>query len=107
MVVFGFSVLGWKYPFCANLYTIQNLYTVSLLGKFDPQNQNCQFRRKFGIETNANMQKSMVMFSFSNFDRKYPIQNSMLAFTFSIFDWKYPFWANLSQNSKLFVQSKI
>ena len=35
---------------------------------------------KFGTQTDSNMQDSMVMF------------------TFSIFDRKYPFWANLFQN---------
>ena len=38
---------------------------------------------KFGTYTNSNMQNSMVMF------------------TFSAFDWKYPFWANLVQNVKI------
>ena len=30
------------------------------------------------------------------------MQNSMMIFTFSVFDHKYPSWANLAQNSKLF-----
>ena len=53
------------------------------LGKFGPKSQNYQFMLKFGTYTNSNMQNSMVMF------------------TFSAFDWKYPFWANLVQNVKI------
>ena len=55
------------------------------LGKFGPNNQNRQFKLNFGTQTNFNMQNSMVMF------------------TFSVFDWKYPFWKNLIQKSKLSV----
>ena len=40
--------------------------------KFSPKNQNYQFKLKFGTYTNSNMQNSMVMFTFSVFDRKYP-----------------------------------
>ena len=43
---------------------------IPFLGKFDPKNQNCQFKRKFGTWTNSNMQNSM-MFTFSVFDHKY------------------------------------
>ena len=65
------------------------------------------------------MQNSMVVFTFSVFDRKYPswvklvkkkncqflvkfgnlaklnMQNSMVIFTFSVLEWKEPFWPNL------------
>ena len=42
-----FSVLDWKHPFWE---------------KFDPKNQNCHFKWKFGTLTNWNMQISMVTF---------------------------------------------
>ena len=35
------------------------------MGKFRPKNQNCQFKLDFGVETNSNMQNSMVMFAYS------------------------------------------
>ena len=41
------------------------------LDKFDPKNQNCQFKFKFGSWTNSNMQNSMVVFTFSVLPRKY------------------------------------
>ena len=53
------------------------------LGKFCPENQNCQFKLKFGTKTNSNMQNSKTMF------------------TFSVFNHKYPSWANLIQKSKI------
>ena len=56
---------------------------ISFLGKFGPKNQNYQFKLKFGTDTNSNMQNSMVMF------------------TFSVFDQKYPFWGNLVQKVKI------
>ena len=43
------------------------------MGKFGPKNQNCEFKLKFGSQTNLNMQKLMV-------------------YTFPVFDQKYPFW---------------
>ena len=42
------------------------------LGKFGPKSQNYQFKLKFATYTNSNMQNSMVMFTFSVFDRKHP-----------------------------------
>ena len=29
---------------------------ISFLGKFGPKNQNCQFKLKFGTQTNSNIQ---------------------------------------------------
>ena len=55
---------------------------ILFLGKFGPKNQNYQFKQKFGTYTNSNM------------------HNSVVIFTFSVFDWKYPFWANLVQKVK-------
>ena len=45
--------------------------------KFCPKIQNCHFKLKFGTSINSNM------------------QNSMVVFTFSVFDRKYSFWVNL------------
>ena len=52
MMMFTFSVFRPEIP---------------LLGKFDPKIQNCQFKLKFGNQTNLNMENSMVMFTFSLF----------------------------------------
>ena len=46
---------------------------------FGPGYENCQIKLKSGTNTNLNMQNSVVVFSFSIFDRK------------------YPFWSNLAQ----------
>ena len=55
----------------------------SFLGKFRQKKpQSCQFKLKFGIETNLNM------------------QNSMTLFTFSVLEHKHPFWANLVKKSQ-------
>ena len=110
MVMFILSVFHWKYPFWANLVKKIKIISWSwnlvarliwicriqwwcsffcfwlempFLGKFGPKNQNCHFKLKFGTYTNSNMQNSIVMF------------------TFSVFDWKYPFWANLVQKVKI------
>ena len=47
------------------------------------QNQNYQSELKIGTYTNSSM------------------LNSMIIFTFSVFDRKYPFWANLVQKVKI------
>ena len=56
---------------------------IPFFDKFIPKNQNCQFKLKFSTKSNLNMQASVVMF------------------TFSVFDWRYPFWANLVQKTKI------
>ena len=109
------SLLDWL--FCS---------VVPFLGKFGQKTQNCQFKLKFGTQTNSNMQNSMVMFTFSLFDWKYlfwvnlvqknqncqfelkfgtqtnfNMQNSMVVFTFSVLDQKNPFLANLVQKIKI------
>ena len=56
---------------------------VTFLGKFGLKNQNSQFKLKFGALTNSYMQISVV------------------EFTFSILEWKYPFWANMIQKIKV------
>ena len=45
-------------------------------------NQNCQFKLKFGTYTNSNMQNPLV-------------------FLFSVLDGKHSFWANLVQKIKI------
>ena len=45
---------------------------IPFLGKFGPNNQNCQFKLKFGTKTNSNKQNLMVLFTFSIFNKKYP-----------------------------------
>ena len=81
MVLFTFSVLDQKHPFCANLvqksklfkltfntktnsnkqnsmvvFTFSVLDETPFLGKFGPKSQNCQFKLKFGTLTNSDMQ---------------------------------------------------
>ena len=71
----------------ASWFDVYQIYTqrigIPFFSKFGPKNQNCQFKPKFGTKTNSNMRNSMVMS------------------TFSIFDRKYPFWANLVQKFKI------
>ena len=45
---------------------------ISFLNKFDPILQNCLVKVKFSNCTHSNMQKSMVMLTFSLFGWKYP-----------------------------------
>ena len=52
---------------------------IPFLCEIGPKIQNYQFKRNFGIKTNLNMRNSVMMFTFSVFDRKYR-------------------WANLVQN---------
>ena len=40
-------------------------------GKFATENQNCQFKLEIGNKTNLIMQNSVMLFTFSVFDRKY------------------------------------
>ena len=110
-----FSVSKQKYPFWENL--VQNIKIVTLrcnlvfalvwiwringdvqvfclwleipfLGKLGPKNQNCQFKLKFSIWTNSNM------------------QNWMVVFTFSILDLNQPFWTNLVQKINIVSLSR-
>ena len=55
MALFTFFCFRWKTHF---------------LSKFGPKNQNFQFKLKFGIQANSNMQNSMVVLTFSVLDRK-------------------------------------
>ena len=56
---------------------------VRFLVKLGLKTQNCQFKLKFGTQTNSNK------------------QNSMMMFTFPVFNQKYPPWANLVQKFKI------
>ena len=58
---------------------------IPVLRKFDPKNQNCPYKLKFGTESNSNMWNLMVMLSFS------------------VLDWKNPFWANLTQKNQNYL----
>ena len=83
----------------------------AFLGKSGQKNQNCQFSRKFGTKTNLNMWNSIMIFTFSVFDRKYlfrkiwskkskllkvkfdtktnfNMQNSNVMSILSVLDWK-------------------
>ena len=59
------------------------------MGKFSRKNQNYHFRLKFGGWPTSNM------------------QNSMMLFTFSVFDWKYPFGQIWFKKPKLSVKLKF
>ena len=90
VVVVHFFSFRWETPF---------------LGKFGPKHQNCQFKLKFGTQTNLNMKNSMLVFTLSALDQKQNcqfklkfstqinsnMQNSMEVFTFSVLYWKYTF----------------
>ena len=39
---------------------------------FDPKNEDCQFKLKFGTLNYSNMQSLMAMFTLPALDRKYP-----------------------------------
>ena len=52
---------------------------IPFLGQFDPENQNCKFKLKFGTKTNLNMKNSMVLFSFSLFDWKCSFGENFIA----------------------------
>ena len=109
-----------RIPFWCSLFLF--LTSNTSLGKFGPKYQNCQFELKFGTYTNLNMQKSMMVFTFSVLDQKNlffgksgpknqncpsklrfgtksnsNMRNSVTMFTFSVFDHKYPSWENLVQ----------
>ena len=45
---------------------------------FRPGYENCQIKLKSGTNTNLNMQNSVVVFSFSIFDRKYPFWSNLV-----------------------------
>ena len=68
--MFTFSILDSKY---------------ALFGKFGPKNRNCNFKLKFHIWTNLNMETSIVMLNFFALDKK------------------HTFWANLLQKIKMVI----
>ena len=110
-----FSVFNRKYPLCTTLVEkikilrfrwkliprviricrIQWWYSLFLIRpeilfwrKFDPKNEICQFKLKFGAQNNSNLQNSLSMF------------------TFSFWYQKYLFWLNFFQNVKIVSLSK-
>ena len=54
------------------MFTFCFIQKTPFSGKFVPENQNHQFKLKFGTETNLNMPNPMVVFTFSVFHRIYP-----------------------------------
>ena len=74
------------------------------LGKYGPKNQNCCFKLKLSTLPNLDMQVSMVMFTFSIFDRKYSFWSKKIK-TVSLISWysvprriwifKIPWWCSL------------
>ena len=67
------KILSKKRPWAhAKMQIFSFRLETPFLGKYSQKNKNCQSRLKFGIHTNSNMQNSMVMFTFSVFDQKYP-----------------------------------
>ena len=78
------SVFNWKYLFCVNL--VQKLKIISLTWNFVPR-------------TNSNMQNSLVMFTFSFFDRKY--------FFVQIWSKKLSVWAEISHYTNLNMQNSV
>ena len=44
---------------------------IHFFGEFGPKNQNCEFKIKLRTQTNSNMHISVILFTFSAFDRKY------------------------------------
>ena len=62
----------------------------TLFGQIGPKNQNCPFKLQFGISANSNMSNTIVMF------------------TYSVFNRKYPFWVKICfKKPILFVEPKI
>ena len=55
---------------------------ILFLGKFGPKTQKSQFKLKFGIFTNSNIQNSMVMFPFSVLDQKYTFSENLFKVKF-------------------------
>ena len=101
------------------------------MGKFGPKSQNCQFKLKFGTQSNSNDKNSMVMLTFFCFRPEIPfldefglknqncqfklkfgtystlnMQTSMMVLTFSVFKRKYPEQIR-SKKSKLSVYAEI
>ena len=92
--------------------------------KFDPKNQNCLFKLKFGTKTDSNIHNLMGMLYFSAFDKKYLFLGNLLEknqncwgwnlkpriirictirWWFSFFLENTNFWLIWSKNSKLSV----
>ena len=59
--------------FNADVQFLRFLPKIPFLSKYGPKHQNCQFKLKCVALTNSNVQKAVTMFTFSFFNRKYPI----------------------------------
>ena len=51
---------------------------IFFLGKFGPENQNCQFKLKFGTKANSKMHYLTAAFTFTVVDRKYHFQANLI-----------------------------
>ena len=59
----------FEYAECSDVYLFHFRPEIPVQDKSSLKNQNCQFQLKFDIQTNSNMQDSMVVLTFSVFDR--------------------------------------
>ena len=48
------------------------------MDRFGPKSQDCQLKLKFGSTSNPNMQNSVVLSTFSTFDRKNPFLSNLV-----------------------------
>ena len=67
--------IHWHYHFF--LFSARNKYPFRKIWS-KPKNHNCQFKLKFGTKTNQNMQNSLVVFTFSGLDQKYPFRVNLV-----------------------------
>ena len=88
-------ILEWiEYmKFSGSFHCICFRLEIPFLGKFDPENENCQFQLKFASLSISNTKNSMLIRTLSIFERKYPLygkfvsktQNCWLKLAFRIF----------------------
>ena len=65
-----------RIQWCCSLFSFST--GITLFWEIWCKNQNYQFKLKFGTSTNSNMQNSMVMFTFSVFDRAYAFSANLV-----------------------------
>ena len=114
MVVFTFSVFDKKYSFWVTLvpkfkivclkwnlvprlvwicrihwWCLLSQFSTGILffDKFEPKNQNCLFKLKFGTKTDSNIHNLMGMLYFSTFDKKYPFLGNLLEKNQNCWGW--------------------
>ena len=74
-------------PWSPWTHTKVQFFGIPILGKFRPKNRNWQFKLKFGINSESNMQNSIVMWTFSVLDQKYRFWENLVSKTQSCFRW--------------------